>query len=177
MSALWIVDMQEKLFSRIDRHCEVLETICFFLEAANILNLPIVVTEQYPEGLGGTLKPILDRLPKGQQIWSKTTFSGYLDPTIRKKVETLSNSWILVGVEAHICVLQTAKDLLADGKEVTILNDAISSRSLYDFSTALAELKEAGARITSSETLLYELVRDANSPLFKKILPLVKRDR
>ncbi len=175
--ALWIVDVQENLFPKVDRSCEVLESICFFLEVAKILEMPIVVTEQYPKGLGPTVAPILNRLPQEQQIWSKTTFSGYLDKTIRTKVEPMAEQWILVGIEAHICVLQTAKDLLADGKKVIILNDAISSRSLFDFSTALGELKEAGARISSSETLTYELIRDAASPKFKKILPLVKRDR
>lgn len=176
MSGLWIIDVQEKLYPKIDRSCEILESICFFLEVAKVLELPIVVTEQYPKGLGKTVRPILERLPSGQQIWSKTTFSGYLDPTIRRSVAPLSESWILVGIEAHICVLQTAKDLLADGKQVIVLNDAISSRSLFDFSTAIAEMKEAGARISSSETMVYEMVKDAASPKFKKILPLVKRE-
>lgn len=176
MSGLWIIDVQEKLYPKIDRSCEILESICFFLEVAKIFEMPIVVTEQYPKGLGRTVRPILERLPQGQEVWSKTTFSGYLDGAIREKSSKLTDSWILVGIEAHICVLQTAKDLLADGKEVIILNDAISSRSLFDFSTALSELKEAGARISSSETIVYELVRDAASPQFKQILPLVKRD-
>ena len=175
-SALWIVDVQEKLFPKVDRSCEILEAICFFLEAAKILDMPIVVTEQYPDGLGKTVNPIMQRVPKDQEIWSKTTFSGYRDSAIRKKVEPLADRWILVGIEAHICILQTAKDLLADGKEVVILNDAISSRSLFDFSTALAELREAGARISSSETIVYEMISDAASPKFKEILSLVKRD-
>lgn len=175
-TALWIIDVQEKLFPKVDRSCEILESICFFLEAAKIFEMPIVVTEQYPAGLGKTVAPILQRLPKDQEIWSKTTFSGYRDPEIRKKAAPIAERWVLVGVEAHICVLQTAKDLLADGKKVVILNDAITSRSLFDFSTALAELKEAGARISSSETLVYEIIGDAASPKFKEILPMVKRD-
>lgn len=152
------------------------EALCFFLEASQILELPLVVTEQYPQGLGNTVKPILDRLPKNQPVYSKTTFSGYLDPEIREKVRSLSDTWILVGIEAHICVLQTARDLLADGKKVIVLNDAVSSRSLFDFSTAIGELKEMGVRISSCETIIYELVKDASSAEFKKLLPLVKRD-
>lgn len=176
MRGLWIIDVQEKLYPRIDRSCEILESLCFYLEASKIFKMPLVVTEQYPQGLGKTVRPIAERLPKDQQIWSKTTFSGYLDEQIRKKVDALADSWVLVGIEAHICVLQTAKDLLANGKEVIILNDAISSRSLFDFSTAIAELKEAGARITSSETLVYEQIKDAATPEFKQILKLVKRE-
>src|SRR5205807_1820262 len=100
-----------------------------------LLKLPLFVTEQYPRGLGLTLAPIKSRLPPDQAIFSKTTFSGYFDPSIKQKVDqTGVDTWILVGIEAHICVLQTAKDLLEAGKNVVVLNDAVSSRSLFDFS-------------------------------------------
>lgn len=85
-------------------------------------------------------------------------------------------SWILIGIEAHICVLQTAKDLLEAGKAVAVANDAVSSRSIYDFSAAMGELRDNKARLTSVETLIYELVRDAKSSEFKEILSLVKEN-
>jgi isochorismate hydrolase len=84
-----------------------------------------------------------------------------------------AKNYILCGIEAHVCVLQTAKDLTLAGKRVVVANDAISSRSIYDFSTAIGEMKE-WCRISSVETILYELIRDASSPDFKQCLPLFK---
>lgn len=174
-TGLWVVDVQENLFPQIDRSCEVLDQMCLALEAAQKLNLNIMVTEQYPQGLGPTVAHIKKRLPAGQHIFSKTAFSGYYEPDMKKSVDQMGvETWILVGIEAHICVLQTAKDLLDSGKQVVVLNDAVSSRSLFDFSTAMGELRDAGVRISSTETVIYELIRDASSPPFKAILPLVK---
>lgn len=175
-TAVWLVDVQENLFSCIDRKDEVLDNICFFLQAASILKLPLVVTEQYPKGLGKTVETLRQFLPKNQPILEKTAFSGYFDKEIRKMVDAIeAKNWILIGIETHICMLQTAKDLVNAGKNVIVLNDATSSRSLYDFSTGIAELKECGVRISNCETVLYEMVRDASSPEFKTLLPLIKR--
>jgi nicotinamidase-related amidase len=174
-TGLWIVDVQEKLFPLIDHSHEVLEHICFILEAAKILHLPIFVTEQYPQGLGPTIGSIKRRLPTNQIIYSKTSFSGYFETLLRTAIDQLNvDHWILVGIEAHVCILQSAKDLLASHKKVIVLNDAVSSRSVFDFSTAMGELRECGARISSSETVIYEMIRDAALPEFKALLPLVK---
>lgn len=172
---LWIVDVQEQLFPHIDRSYEILEQICYALEAARLLRIPIFVSEQAPDKLGETVEAIKKRLPEGQTIYSKTTFSGYRDRAIRTAIERIGmKTWILVGIETHICVLQTAKDLMAAKKEVVVLNDAVSSRSLFDFSTAIGELRDCGARISSTETMIYECIRDANSIAFKELLPLIK---
>ncbi|MFZ0565658.1 MAG: isochorismatase family protein [Chlamydiales bacterium] len=174
-TGLWVIDVQEQLFDKVDRSSEILEKICFVVEAASVLDLPIIVTEQYPKGLGKTVKPIRKRLSKKQPIYSKTTFSGLGDPMIRQEAEgLLVDTWILVGIEAHICVLQTAKDLLAAGKQIVVLNDAISARSVCDVSMAVGELRDIGGRISSSETVIYELIQDASSTDFQKILPLIK---
>ncbi|MFN0065885.1 MAG: isochorismatase family protein [Chlamydiales bacterium] len=174
-TALWIVDVQEKLFSHIDRKDEVLDSICFFLKAALILKLPLVVTEQYPKKLGPTVRDIKELLPPRQPIWEKTLFSGYADKEIRASIDAIEcTHWILIGIEAHICILQTAKDLLASGKSVVVLNDAVSSRSLYDYSTAISELRDVGTRVSNVETVVYELVRDGKSPEYKELLPLIK---
>lgn len=175
-TALWVVDVQERLYPLIDRKDEVLEAMCFFLKAAKILRLPLVVTEQYPKGLGGTISNIKELLPPNQPILSKTAFSGYYEPDLRAQVDAIEvENWILIGIETHICVLQTAKDLRAANKNVVVLNDATSSRSLYDYSTGMAELRDASVRISNSEAILYELVRDANTPEFKELLTLIKR--
>lgn len=171
----WIIDVQKRLFPHIDRSCEILEQICYMLEASRILHIPVFVTEQASDKLGETVGPIKDRLPEGQLIYSKTTFSGYYDPFVRAAVEKLPvKTWILAGIEAHICVLQTAKDLLAAKKKVVVLNDAVSSRSLFDFSTAMGELRDCGARISSTETVIYECIRDAASEDFKECFSLIK---
>lgn len=176
-TGLWVIDVQEKLFPYIDRSHEILSRICYAIETAHALKLPVFITEQAPDKLGETISEVKDHLLEGQITYPKTTFSGYHDPIIREAIDKLGMmTWILVGIEAHICVLQTAKDLIAAKKEVVILNDAVSSRSLFDFSTAMGELRECGARISSTETVLYECVRDSHSDLFKELLPLIKKN-
>jgi len=169
-----IVDVQEKLFPLVDHPNEVLNALLKILIGCQKMNLPIVVTEQYPKGLGGTIPQIKQHLPEGQEVLSKTTFSGLKDPKVDQYVLSLPvEQWILVGIEAHVCIMQTAKDLALKGKQVVVANDAISSRSIYDFSTAIAEMKE-WARITSTEAVLFELIGDASSSEFKTCLNLIK---
>jgi len=169
-----VVDVQEKLFPLVDHPNEVLEALLKLLKGSQTLEIPIVVTEQYPTGLGGTIPQIKEHLPKEQKYWAKTTFSGMRDQAIDEYVSGLPvEQWILVGIEAHVCIMQTAKDLAMKGKQVVVINDAISSRSIYDFSTAIAEIKE-WARITSAEAALFELIGDASSPEFKASLDLIK---
>jgi nicotinamidase-related amidase len=173
---LWLVDVQEKLIPEMDRAGEILETLIFLLRAREVLGLPLIVTEQYPQGLGSTTVRLKKWLPSNQIIYAKTTFSGYHDQKIRQAVDAVGvNYWILAGIEAHICVLQTAKDLLLTGKKVVVLNDAITSRSIYDYSTAIGELKEMGARMTSVEVAIYEILRDSTHPSFKEMLSLIKQ--
>lgn len=174
-TVLLIVDMQENLFPKIENGNEILQTICKVLKAFQILQLPILTSEQYPPGLGTTLEILKDQLGEDYHPFTKTTFSCLEDAEISNSIAKLPyTQWVVVGIEAHVCVLQTVKDLLKAGKQVTVLNDAISSRSIYDFSTAIAEMRDAGARISSSETVLFELVKDAKHPQFKAISALIK---
>lgn len=174
-TVLLIVDMQEKLIPTIERGEEILKTICKTLKGFQILKLPILLSEQYPQGLGPTIASIKTQLGEAYHPWVKTSFSCVNDAAFFNSLSSLPYSqWIVAGIEAHVCVLQTVKGLLNAGKEVAVLNDAISSRSIYDFSTAIAEMRDAGARITSSETLLFELLKDAKHPQFKEISALIK---
>lgn len=174
-TGLLIVDVQEKLFPHVDRPCEVMEKIQQMVNGVKLLQLPIVVSEQYSKGLGDTIKPLKDILENAYFAPSKTTFSVIADP---KGLETLESTkrkqWIVVGIEAHVCVLQTVRDLIEKGYDVVVVNDAISSRSIYDFSTAIAEMRDMGARIASAETVLFELFHDANHPQFKALSALLK---
>lgn len=174
-TGLLIIDVQEKLIQLEDRSVEVLQVIQKVIKGFQILGLPIFVTEQYPEGLGATVPGIKSLLGDDQCYFPKTAFSCMGDVVIRKKLEeTGLTQWVILGIEAHVCVLQTAKDLLFSGFETVVLNDAITSRSVYDFATAIAEMRDYGIRISSAETVLFELIADSTAPEFKKISQLIK---
>ncbi len=174
-TGLLVVDVQEKLFPFVDRSQEIAGKMIQAIRGFQIFDLPVIATEQYPEGLGPTILTIKDPLGDKQFFYPKTSFSCYRDAQIKAAIEaTERKQWVLVGIETHVCILQTAKDLIAAGHEVVVLNDAVSSRSLYDFSTALAELRDCGARLSSTESILFELLADAKAPEFKAISDLIK---
>lgn len=174
-TALLVIDVQEKLIKHEERSVEVLQAIQKAIKGFQILGLPIVVTEQYPQGLGSTVSGLKCLLGDQQRYLTKTTFSCLADPSLKKEIQALGiKQWVLVGIEAHVCVLQTAKDLVREGVGVVVLNDAITSRSIYDFSTAIAEMRDDGIRISSTETVLFELLGNSEAPEFKKISLLVK---
>lgn len=174
-AALLIIDMQEKLFPAVDRGLDILNTLCKVIKGFQILSLPIIVSEQYPQGLGSTIEPLQKSLGSFYNPWVKSTFSCMDDPKLSDFVlSSHRRQWIVAGIEAHICVLQTVKGLLSAGKEVVVLNDAITSRSIYDFSTSIAEMRDAGARISCAETVLFELLKDSKHPQFKAISNLIK---
>jgi nicotinamidase-related amidase len=177
-SGLLVVDVQEKLFRLVERPCEVLHSLEKVIKGFQILKIPIFVTEQYPQGLGETIPSLKNILGDKFTPFVKTSFSCLGNSSFKLEAEKSQlKHWVLVGIEAHVCILQTAKDLLRAGKEVVILNDAISSRSIYDFSTAIAELRDCGARISSVETILFELLRDSKNPEFKQISQLIQQGK
>lgn len=174
-TGLLVVDVQEKLIQLEDRSAEVLKVIQKVIKGFQILGLPILVTEQYPQGLGSTVAGIKSLLGDNQRYLTKTTFSCLGDNSIKQELQATGLSqWVIIGIEAHVCVLQTAKDLASSGLEPIVLNDAITSRSVYDFSTAIAEMRDCGIRISSAETILFELLADSTAPEFKKISQLIK---
>jgi nicotinamidase-related amidase len=177
-TGLIIVDVQQNLFPLVEHSCEVLQKMLFAIEGFQILKLPIIVTEQYPQGLGPTIEPIKKQLPADQSYFPKTSFSCMKENPIHEKILTSPiTQWVIIGIEAHVCVLQSAKDLLASEQQVVVLNDAISSRSIYDFSTAIAEMRDMGIRVTSIETILFELVENGKDPEFKQISALIKKQQ
>jgi nicotinamidase-related amidase len=174
-AALLILDVQDKLFSKIEQGPAVLSSLWKLVQGFQLLSLPIFLTEQYPTGLGPTLEPLQSLLQESYRPFIKTAFSCIDDPSFDNHIHASPRTqWVVVGLEAHICVLQTAKDLLKKGREVVVLNDAIASRSIFDYSTAIAEMRDAGARISSTETILFELIKDALHPQFKSMTQLVK---
>ena len=174
-SLLVIVDVQERLMPAILQQQQIIFNARRLLEAASAIGVPVVVTEQYPQGLGGTVKELLPFIPADTAVLSKKSFSVYDDETIRTEIEKYSRSQvILCGVEAHVCVQQSAFDLLNAGKEVHIIVDAIGSRFAENRDTALRRFESSGMILTSTESLLFEWCRSAEHPQFKMFSRLAK---
>lgn len=175
-TALLIIDIQDRLFPHIERSSEMMHAVKMIVNGFKILNLPIFVSEQAPEKMGKTLLELRHSVPEEMFcFFSKTTFSCLGNEHFRQILDQgVVNQWVLVGIETHICVLQTARDIIRLNQDVVVLNDATSSRSIYDYSTAIAEMRDCGARVSSVETVLFELLSDSSSPEFKQISRLIK---
>lgn len=174
-TALAIIDMQEAFRSSISDFTETAARIALVAHAAQLLSVPIVVTEQYPHGLGNTVNEIKAVLPLNLEIIEKTTFSSCGTEPFVTKLEQVSARQVLVcGIEAHICVNQTTHDLLARGFQVHLLADCISARTMHNKQIGLAKMQQSGALPSSTELALFELLRDARHEQFKAIQKLIK---
>ncbi|RMH59656.1 MAG: hydrolase [Candidatus Hydrogenedentota bacterium] len=168
------VDLQEKLLPTMERRFEIVTRCRLLVEALRILEIPLLWTEQYPKGLGRTdPRTGIDR--ETDSIFEKTSFSaiGSLNLMERLK-ESKRSQIILCGIEAHVCVAQTALDLSSAGFQVTLCCDAVSSRRKIDRTTALRRLEHSGIVLSTVEAVLFELLERAGTEEFKKILRLVK---
>jgi len=175
LSALLIIDMQDAFRAKIKDFEETLGRIVIATRGATLLNLPVLVTEQYPKGLGHTAPEIVSVLPPSTQIVEKTTFSSCGDGGFKAQLESLKIKQVLVtGIEAHICVNQTVHDLLASDYKVHLLRDCITSRNPADKETAFRKMELSGAIPSSTEMALFELLRDAKHEQFKAIQGLIK---
>ena len=171
-TALLVVDIQEKLLPKIMQAGEVLRNASFLVNAAKVLGVPVIATEQYPKGLGPTVEPIRGLLTT---VWEKKTFSAvaeggaldFLKSDARIKV-------VVAGIEAHICVMQTVLDLLNQGFHVFVCVDAVSSRYAIDVKIALKRMQQAGAILVTAETCVYEWLETAANPAFKEISAMVQ---
>jgi nicotinamidase-related amidase len=169
------MDVQESLFPLVFSSKKLLRKLLLVTKAAMAFNLPILVTEQYPQGVGKTIIELKKLLKDDAQFFEKTTFSGLQDTGIAAYVRDVGKRvWVLAGIEAHICVLQTARDLVNAGYEVIVLRDCIASRNLEDCHSSFFEFEKLGVRCTTAETLLFEFVGSKDSPYFEPLLKLVK---
>jgi nicotinamidase-related amidase len=174
-SALAIIDMQEAFRSKIEGFTEIAARIATMVEAAKLLKLPIIVTEQYPKGLGHTASEIKKVLPGEIEIIEKTTFSSCGVPQFEAQLGRLGVKQVIVsGIEAHICVNQTVHDLLARSFQVHLLTDCIASRQPANKKVALRKMVQSGAILSSIEMSLFELMRDAKHEQFRAIQALIK---
>ena len=177
-SALLIIDIQEKLVMASKYGPEVATTVAKLAKAANILAIPTIVTEQYPQGLGSTVTEVQDNLSSTYSRFEKKAFSALLEEEISNKISELKANGItqivLCGIETHICVLQTAADLIANGFEVFVIKDACASRNKKEYKTGLELLKQYGAKISCVEIALFEWLKTAKHPNFKEVQALIK---
>jgi nicotinamidase-related amidase len=174
-SALVIIDMQEAFRTQIPGFTEIAERIAMMVEGAKLLTLPIIVTEQYPKGLGHTAEEIKAVLPSSLEIIEKTTFSSCGPQQFKTRLELTGAKQILVcGIEAHICVNQTVHDLLERGFQIHLLTECIGARHPANKKIALRKMQTSGAFVSSIEMALFELMRDAKHEQFKTIQRLIK---
>ena len=173
-TVLLLIDVQGKLAHLMDQRDTLFENLQKLIQGARILELPILLTEQYPDGLGPTLLEIARLMPDVKPI-SKISFSCCREEKFMASLQTLDRRQVLVcGIETHVCVQQTVSDLLDRGYEVHLAADAVSSRTAENRRIGIDKMKGAGAVITSVETALFELLEQAGGDRFKKMLTVVK---
>jgi nicotinamidase-related amidase len=171
---LVVVDVQEAFRPAVTDFESVVKNVATLVQGAQVLDVPILLTEQYPKGLGRTV-PEVSRHLDGIEPIEKLCFSAAeADEFAKRLAESGRDQVLLSGIESHVCVNQTADDLLRGGSEVHVAQDAVSSRTEDNRALGLHKMEKAGAVITSVETALFELLREAGTPEFKEIQKLVK---
>ena len=175
-SCLMIVDIQEKLsvvmpekvINRLKSNADVL------LTAADRLNVPVIVTMQYPKGLGDVENFVKDKLNEKSKCFEKTSFSCLGAEGLPEHLEKLNKKQIImIGLESHICVLQSAIELTEKGYDVFVVSDAIASRKLTSYETSLTRLEQANIWLLNTESVLFEWLRNASHPEFKSLSKLI----
>lgn len=172
-TVMMLVDLQEKLLPAIHNTEALLDSAERLVRGIRLLDVPIIWTEQNPAGLGATAPEIAEYLP-GEAI-SKMSFSCCGEEKFISSLESLNSKQIvLAGIEAHVCIYQTALELIHRGYQVHVVSDAVSSRTPENKAIGLAAMKDAGASITSVETVLFELMKVASDEKFRELLKIVK---
>ncbi len=172
-SQLLMVDVQERLLPAMSDPALVLKNGARLLEAARTLSVPVVVSEQYPAGLGRTV-PELASLAPANAVHEKMEFSCFANSALHGALSGAGKQTVIFGIEAHVCVLQTALEMAAAAHDVTIVVDAIGSRVADSKEVALRRLQDAGVRMATTEMVLFEWLRRAGTPEFKTISKLIR---
>jgi nicotinamidase-related amidase len=176
-SALLVIDEQARLMGAMpeDARERVLNNTAILLAAADRLGVPCLASEQYPRGLGHTDDSVRDALPAQTPVVEKTRFSCCGVPEYQQRLDDIDRPQIVItGVEAHVCVLQTSFELLAQGRQVFVVEDAVCSRDPRNAANALARLRQGGVIVTNTESVLFEWLGDAAHPDFKAVTALIK---
>ncbi|MFA5516341.1 MAG: isochorismatase family protein [Desulfuromonadales bacterium] len=174
-AVLLVIDVQQKLIPAMPKkvYRQTLRSIEFLVQSARLLQLPVVATEQYPKGLGSTIPELAEACR--DKVVEKVSFGCCGEPAFLEHLkEQGRNQVVVVGMEAHVCVLQTVLGLLDAGYCVHLVRDAIISRGKIDYLNALEMARQAGAVVTTAETAAFQMVQVATAPEFKAISALVK---
>ena len=173
-TALVVVDVQEKLLPFVIGKEEIVSNIQMLIKFAHIMDIPVILTEHYPKGLGVTVPEIKEALEEYEPK-EKVIFSCYGSLGFTKKLEELGvKRFMIVGIESHICVQQTTLDAMNSGYEVHVISDAVSSRTQRNLDIGLQKMRQFGAVISSTEMAMYEIMERADTKEFKQVLKLVK---
>ena len=173
-TALLLIDIQGKLAQLMHDKDLLFTNLQKLVKGVRVLSLPVLWVEQNPAGLGSTIPEVADLLPDVEPV-SKMSFSSCRNDTFLQALKDVNCKQVLVaGIETHICVYQTAADLVAMGVEVQVVTDAVASRTPENKAIGLQKMRDAGARLTSVETALFELLRVAEGERFKEIIRIVK---
>lgn len=173
-SCLVVIDMQERLVPAMQAPARTLKNTRLLLSTARRLQVPVLITEQYPKGLGHTVREIAE-VADGMPVFEKVHFSCFEDTEFAKAFRDLGRPQVVIaGMEAHICVTQTAAQLMEEGYEVFVVTDATSSRTLTSEQACLDRLQASGAGIVTTEMVVFEWLGRADTPEFKELLPLIK---
>lgn len=173
-ACLLVVDLQQSYVGKLAHEERVVRATQRLLTAAAALALPVIVTEQYPKGLGPTRAEIAEAVPSSAARFEKTTFSCLGAPDLRAHLKALGRDQVIVaGIETHVCVSQTVHDLLAEGLQPHAVRDALTSRFALEDETGFDKIVGSGAVPASVESTLFELLGDAKAPEFKTVQRLV----
>ena len=171
---LIMIDIQGKLWNVMYEKEALLENAQRLVKGLQVMGVPIVLTEQNPRGLGPTLPELMQLMPRVQPL-PKFAFGCCQDKGFQEAINNLKRKQVLIcGIESHICVYQTSLELLSSGYEVQVVADVVSSRAVRNRDISLARMQSEGAKLTTTEMVLYELLRTAENPLFREMLKVVK---
>ncbi|MBE0431669.1 MAG: hydrolase [Dehalococcoidia bacterium] len=169
-----VIDVQEKLTRVMHQREELIDNLQKLIKGMLVLGIPIIVTEQYPQGLGATVREVSQLLVNVDPV-PKLSFSCCGDESFVSRLQALGPRQVLVsGIESHVCVHQSVSDLIGSGYEVQVVTDAVSSRTPENRMTGFNLMSGNGAALTSTETVLFELLKIAKGPEFKAISKIVK---
>ena len=173
-SIVVIIDIQEKLVKAVEENSP-LQSAIKLAKSSNILNIPVIVTEQYPQGLGETVGELKNELAPETTFIEKNTFSAFQTPEFAEELKKTNKKQVIIcGIEAHICVYQTICDLIDKDYEVFVVKDASASRKEPEFNTALELIKQINGKVTCTEIVLFEWLKSSKHPNFKEIQALIK---
>ena len=172
-SLVLIIDIQERLVAALNKDV-IVENAVKIASAAKALDIPVLLTEQYPKGLGHTV-PQLCALPENSEIVEKTYFNALLEDGMLEKIKSYGKKQIVIfGIETHICVHQTASALIEAGFDVYVIKDACASRAKYEFKQGIDAMVANGVKISCVEIALFEWLKGAKNPKFKEVQALIK---